>query len=166
MSIDAKQLHEYVVRPALVYIGLHSPSAAQLVMGTIAQESACGRYLRQLGPGPARGIAQMEPATHGDHWRWLRRSAKRASLAEALESIAGSNTGANPPADALMGNLFYAAAMCRVHYYRRPEPLPEAGDWRGHAEYWKRWYNTEAGAGTVEQFARAVGTHKLRAIDW
>jgi hypothetical protein len=40
--------------------------------------------------------------------------------------------------------------MARVHYLRRPEPIPT--DLTGQAEYWKKWYNTYLGAGTVEEY--------------
>ena len=36
-------------------------------MGTITQESRA-TYVKQLGNGPALGLAQMEPATHDDIW--------------------------------------------------------------------------------------------------
>ncbi len=54
--------------------------------------------------------------------------------------------------DQLRGNLFYAAAMCRIFYLRFSKPLPQAGDWHGMAKYWKRYYNTHLGAGTVDGF--------------
>jgi hypothetical protein len=50
------------------------------------------------------------------------------------------------------GNHFYAAAMCRVFYLRVPERLPQADDSAAMARYWKRYYNTHLGKGTVEGF--------------
>ena len=52
--------------------------------------------------------------------------------------------------DQLKGNLYYAVAMCRIHYYRVSEALPN--DLEGMARYWKKYYNTELGKGTVEEF--------------
>ena len=46
----------------------------------------------------------------------------------------------------------YAAAVCRVLYFRAPDPLPDAGDLDGLAKYWKRFFNTRDGAGTVAEF--------------
>lgn len=54
----------------------------------------------------------------------------------------------------LVTNLAYAAALCRAHYFRRPEPLPAAGDVEGQAAYWKRHYNTRFGKGTPDQYVR------------
>lgn len=45
-----------------------SSSAVNLLLGTAAQESAFGTYLRQIGGGPARGVFQMAPATAKDIW--------------------------------------------------------------------------------------------------
>jgi len=47
----------------------------------------------------------------------------------------------------MAGNDFYACAMARVLYYRRPEPLPLPSDIDGLAAYWKQWYNTPLGKG-------------------
>jgi hypothetical protein len=48
--------------------------------------------------------------------------------------------------------------MCRVHYYRVPAALPPAGDLAEQAAYWKRYYNTELGRGTVEHFLGTART--------
>jgi len=42
--------------------------------------------------------------------------------------------------------------MCRMHYYRKSEPLPESDDVRALGEYWKKHYNTVKGKGTVDEF--------------
>ncbi|MEG1044775.1 MAG: hypothetical protein RSF81_08400 [Oscillospiraceae bacterium] len=50
----------------------------------------------------------------------------------------------------LIGNLFFATAMARIHYLRVPAKLPS--DVVGYGEYWKRYYNTEKGKGTITEF--------------
>ena len=155
MSINYEQLREYVVIPTLSNLGMYSEAAEQLVMGTIAQESD-GTFLKQIGGGPALGIIQMEPATHKDIWlNFLKytdclagdlRELVSAEADEAFESRG------YPDELELMTNLKYAVAMCRVHYWRKPQSLPDANDINGLAEYWKEHYNTFKGAGTVRQF--------------
>lgn len=155
MSINFEQLREYVVIPTLSNLGMYSEAAEQLVMGTIAQESD-GTFLKQIGGGPALGIIQMEPATHKDIWlNFLKytdclagdlRELVSAEADEAFESRG------YPDELELMTNLKYAVAMCRVHYWRKPQSLPDANDINGLAEYWKEHYNTFKGAGTVRQF--------------
>lgn len=47
-----------------------------------------------------------------------------------------------------------ATAFARVHYKLIPAEFPLTVE--GRAEYWKRYYNTVAGAGTVEQYVQNV----------
>ena len=42
------------------------------------------------------------------------------------------------------------ALACRLHFKPFSEPIP--GDIVGQAQYWKRYYNTEAGQGSVKHF--------------
>lgn len=133
-----------VVRPTLEALGLHSPAAENLLIGTALQESGL-RWLRQLGEGPALGLYQMEPATCRDIWQnYL---AFHRDLAQRV-----SRLGDREELGHLVTRLDYATAMARVHYLRRPEPLPDAGDIEGLARYWKGYYNTAQGRGTVGAF--------------
>lgn len=52
----------------------------------------------------------------------------------------------------LITNLAYATAMARVFYRRVKEALPAADDLDGMGRYWKKYYNTPLGRGTVEEF--------------
>ena len=63
--MDKRQLRN-LIRRVLIGIGGYSEEAENLLMGTAAQESALGEYIRQLGNGPALGIFQMEPETFDD----------------------------------------------------------------------------------------------------
>ena len=54
--------------------------------------------------------------------------------------------------DELTQNDAYAAAMARIQYLRAPKQLPTAGDTEGMAAYWKQYYNTPLGDGTVDQY--------------
>lgn len=145
--MDTKQFRQYIVRPTLKHLGLWSKIAEDLVMGTIAQESHF-KYLDQLtpGPGPAYGVVQMEAATHRSHWAWLRRHPDLKAKVEALLAPQPSKL------EQLRSNLAYSVAMCRIHYYRRPQALPK--DLDGIATYYKKYYNTYKGKATVAQFKR------------
>ena len=148
--IDPQQFRDLVIGPSLRSIGLWSPSAEQLLLATAVVESGL-RSLKQIA-GPALGVYQIEPRTHDDIWRNF--LAYRRELASPVEELmAQANT---PWFIQLVWNLAYATAMARLVYYRRPEPLPEADDLVGVAEYWKAHYNTVKGAGTVAGFLRLV----------
>lgn len=149
MGIDATQLRMLVVRPALEAIGLWSRAAENLVMGTAAQESNL-RYIHQV-KGPAVGLFQIEPATYRSIW--VDYLPKFPELAAKLRKLAGVADDV-PDVNLMAGNLYFAAAMCRVFYRRLPVPLPLEDDVEGLAAYWKKYYNTTAGRGTTAQYIK------------
>lgn len=148
--LSIADLREFVIRPAHQRVYLRGVNREQLVLGTGLVESGY-KFLDQTtpGPGPAYGLWQMEEATHVDLWvNYI--NFQPFALRNALFEMAGVKY-APPPITTLHWNLMYAAAMCSVQYKRAPAELPEAGDFEGMAAYWKRWYNTPAGKGTVEK---------------
>lgn len=143
MSIDAKQLKLYVMVPTLAQIGLYSDSAVNLLLGTCAQESQLGTYLKQIN-GPALGIYQIEPNTHDDVWdNYLKYKGDLGGKVLAIDSRDTNN---------LITNLAYATAIARIIYLRAPDTLPAANDIEGLAKYWKQYYNTPNGKGCVADF--------------
>lgn len=143
--LSVKQFRVDIVRPVLLHLEMWSKAAENLMVGTALQESGL-TYLRQVGGGPALGVFQMEPKTHDDIWKnYLMFRAKILLRVNDYKNL-------SPSENMLIGNLNYATAMARVHYYRRSEPLPDADDIESLGEYWKYFYNTPAGAGTVEEF--------------
>jgi len=143
MGLDLRQLTDNVIRPTLYRIGLSSPIATQLILGTAMVESRA-KYLRQLGNGPALGIYQMEPFTHDDIYQNV--LAYNKSLEERITALTVSTTALE-----MTGNMFYATAMCRVQYYRFAEALPAFNDFEGMAKYHKKYYNTVAGATNIAE---------------
>ena len=146
MGINKIQLADLIKR-VLIEADLYSPEAEELLILTVAQESQGGTYLRQLGNGPALGIFQMEPATHDDIWENF--LGYHESLGERILDVAGMFNG--PDSKELEYNFRYAILMARMQYYRHREALPAVNDVKGCAEYWKKYYNTPLGAGTVAE---------------
>lgn len=145
--IDPGQFRDYIIDPTLEDLGMFSTAGVELVMGTAIQESNL-RYLKQLGDGPAVGVCQMEPATYVDIWEnYLR---YQDELRRRVLAIA--RTDERPGAELMIHDLKFSVAMCRIHYRRVRDPLPAAGDTEGQARYWKRFYNTPLGKGTVEEY--------------
>ena len=142
--LDVEQFRDCVIKPSLQAIGLYSLPAEQLLLGTAVQESRL-TYLKQLN-GPALGIYQMEPNTYNDIWdNYLKYN---SSLATKI----GFHTLDKTDVNELVINLDYATIMCRLQYYRQSEKLPEKNDIEGFAMYWKKYYNTEKGKGTIPEF--------------
>ena len=137
-----------VIRPVIDVLG-GGEAAVQLVYWTGLAESHYNTR-EQYGGGPAMGYWQMEPATHDDiRDNYL---SYRHELVDKLAQLANCRM----ICDYLTTYDTYACAMCRVHYLRVPEALPPEGDLEAHASYWKRYYNTHLGAGTIEHFIDAA----------
>jgi hypothetical protein len=140
------QLRLMVIEPTLAYLGLSSPSATNLLLGTAAQETGFA-YLSQYPTGPARGIYQIEPATHHDV---LDNFVKfRPTLSSHIDDLAFAAFDRDQQ---LAVNLSYATAIARIIYMRATAPLPDPDDVDGLGRYWKEHFNTASGAGSVDQF--------------
>jgi hypothetical protein len=155
--MNASQFRAYVILPALKPLGLWSMAAETLLVATMAHESQMGKYLHQI-KGPALGVFQIEPLTHFDIWANYLKYKKE--LRDSILGMVPSNmlrhdsmTGIEYGAETLLiTDLAYATVMARLVYLRAPGALPAQDDIDGLADYWKQYYNTPAGAGTVEQF--------------
>ena len=143
--IEVWEFRLHIIRPVIQQLGMWSKAAENLLLGTAIQESGL-RHLRQLSDGPARGFFQIEPATHDDVHDWLRHHE------ELLSKVTGYIAPKPSLIDQLVTNLAYATAIARLIYWRHLEPLPDANDIEGLAQYWKKYWNTSAGAGTTAQF--------------
>jgi len=148
-GIDLQQFHDFVVYPILDFLGTNSESARRLLLGTLAHESLGSTIDQILGPsdrelGPAIGLFQIEPATHDDLWKNFLQFNSR--FRKKLEWLQARYPDVHRQ---LATNLAYATAVARMIYYRQKPPLPASSNDKGLAEYWKKWYNTEEGKGTV-----------------
>ena len=138
------QFRQDIVVPVLSQLNLYSKVAEELMVFTCAVESDGGTYVRQV-KGPALGIYQCEPSTHNDLWR------NYIINRNNYISILALNFGVNiiPDESKLVTDLRYATAVCRLHYARVKEALPQSEEdidkiW----EYYKKYYNTELGKST------------------
>ena len=143
--LDKQEVKSHIER-TLRDIDLYSPEAVDLLMGTRAQESAFGKYRRQLGGGPALGVYQMEPFTYNDCLDNFLKY-KPELLAKILKV---SGLDRFPDARELINNDVFAACMARVRYLRAPGAIPKTVE--KQAAYWKKHYNTIKGKGKVEEY--------------
>lgn len=154
--MDPEAFRQLIIRPTLEWLGMGGRAAEDLLLGTALVESGL-RHLRQIR-GPALGVYQCEPATYADILAYVR--ARPALLARLQPLIAGTGL---PDVSQIVWNLKFATAICRLHYWRVVEPLPQ--DLEGQAAYWKRYYNTLQGRGTVAKYlqcARVIITGEKR----
>lgn len=145
-NMNKENLEKYIITPALEYLEMHSEAAVNLLLGTCAQESEMGRYVRQISGGPGVGIYQIEPRTHEDVI--VSYALYRNALIRKLKMWSFGQTMTQH----LSSSVFYQTLIARIIYYRAPEALPEPNDIEGLANYWKKYYNTVKGKGRVEDF--------------
>lgn len=145
--MDINQFDKSVLVPALSLIGLCSPAAHALMLGTGILESNFD-YIKQIGGGPALGVFQMEPATYNDIERYLKRY-DNATLRESC--LSACLYTAWPNSDALMYNLRWSAIMARIKYFMIPDKLPLSCDASALALYYKKYYNTAKGDAQIEK---------------
>ena len=135
---------------------LFSEAAVELLVGTALKESGGLRWRTQLSGGPARGLFQMERATHDDIWTNF--LAYRPPLSDAIKRTFAPAEGALG-FDQITQDDAYAALMARLKYLRVPAALPLAGDLQGQAGYWKTYYNTNLGKGTAAEYVATWTTY-------
>lgn len=140
------QLRTHIIRPVLKTMVMWSQEAEDLLLGTAIHESDGMKRITQYS-GPAVSYYQMEPETlHDLYDHYLRYHADKLAKLDKFKAPGLSQ------ADNLKMNAAYATAAARLQYYRQPAPIPKTLE--GQAEYWKKFWNTELGKGTVEQYVK------------
>tara|TARA_R100001244_G_scaffold5680_1_gene6860 strand:+ start:530 stop:1015 length:486 start_codon:yes stop_codon:yes gene_type:complete len=150
--VNHKQIKE-LIRHTLKKLGMWSEQAEELVFLTGLVESGY-RYISQIGSGIARSFWQVESATAKDsidnylvyRKKRLRKVAKVMNISS--KKLLGMSD--DDLKDFLWGNIVAGIVFCRLKYWRVPQSLPS--DLDGMAFYWKKYYNTEGGAGNVSHF--------------
>jgi len=114
-------------------------NAVELLMMTAAHETLLGHYLyqddgdREIEDHLALGIYGMEKRTHDDVQRVV------ISDSDRFDFVPFDN------ARRLIFDLKYATQMCRIHFTRFIDPIPNKDDVLGLASYYKEFWNTKAG---------------------
>lgn len=146
--MNAKQLHS-VILDTLEFCGMTcSDRIVNMIIETACVESNCGEYIKQL-KGPACSIFQIEPRTAKDIIQNY--IVKNKLRLQNFNRLYNANLTLEQN---LCTNLMFAIFMCRCFYLRIKEPIPSTVELR--AKYWKKYYNTEKGKGTVEKYIKAV----------
>ena len=109
-----------------------------------------GHYLVQqnIGFKGGIGIYQMQRGTYDDIWS--RKINDKVAIKARIRLMLGYE--GKPPAERMATDMTLATIMTRLFYAAIPNPLLASDDIRGIGEYWKRYYNTALGKGTVDEF--------------
>ena len=136
-------------------IRLDMPEAVDLLLGTWAVESNGGKWLKQLNGGPALSAWQIEKPTFLDVINRCRMEHR-----EVLGMTAKDSKDISPGDYYLIEkNHKLAIQIARLKYYLSPGSIPLTVE--GRAEYWKKYYNTYLGSGTVAKYLSKYQTYVL-----
>jgi hypothetical protein len=141
---NEKQLREFVVVVCGVLGHGASGGAVDLLMETAAQETHCGQFRDPTPRGAGRGVFQMDLIAFND----IRNRARVADINMVIDNFGVDIRIVNH--DALDHSPLLAAIFCRLFYKLLPSAIPSTMGERAH--YWKRFYNTEVGKGTVSEY--------------
>jgi len=166
-KMDAQQLHDHIIKPTLQYMGgnYDSKDARFLLLCTAAIESKCGYYIKQVN-GPALGVWQMEPETHDDileHCDALNNPEFSCIISGLIPSECYDVRESG--CEFLIQSHLFACAMARLKYSMDKAPLPDRHDIKAVYDYYKRIYNTPAGASTYEKFCSALANCKIEQVE-
>lgn len=151
--INRHQIRQ-LIKETLIELDLFSEDAVALLMGTMAQESDHGTYLKQTKGGTALSFFSIEPEMHDDHVKNYLKS--HDLLAGKIKKACGVSKF---DSSFLLYNIKYAICIARVHYKRVKDPIPPSIE--GKAKYWKVHYNTRMGKSTESQFIYNYKKHVL-----
>ena len=150
--MNEKQIRE-LIKKTLKNINMYSRDAVDLVYRTGMVESRYN-YISQVGSGIARSFWQVESATAKDSIKnYLGfRPQKLMACAKAMHVDPDwlSDATDDDLKNLLWGSIAAGIVFCRLKYWRVPFKIPS--NIKGQAKYWKKYYNSESGAGTVEKF--------------
>jgi len=151
MAINKNQFIEELLIPAWRCLDDKFCSEDAIILGcrTCAVESDFCTNWVQLENGIAKNPFGIEPGTF--EWLWNTYLPKRQPEVQ-LHIMSSSNLGHKPIFGDLTFNVRLALQIMRVNYWRIPEAIPDASDIEAQAEYWKTYYNTRDGKGTVNKF--------------
>ncbi len=150
--MNSKQLFDAIL-DTLEFCGMTcSSNVVNMILETACVESNCGEYIKQL-KGPACGIFQIEPETAKDMLQHFIRY--KPKLFKNYTKLLNPNLTLEQN---LQTNLMFQIFMCIVYYLRFEQIIPNTVE--GRAKYWKKYYNTALGKGTVEKYIKAVDKYK------
>ena len=142
-------------------------AVSRLLFGTAAHESDGFAFRRQTSPrwdGPVGGFSLWQEERGSINAGMVQLATTGALREKAARFLFGIDWGKAVAAgwpmrwdESFVVELLRCGCgdrlgvlLARLHYLRCPGAIP--GDVHGQAAYWKQWYNTVAGKGTVEEY--------------
>ena len=136
----------------------YSHEAMMLIYNTGLVESRYKYLMQKGGTNVARGFFQCEPwvavSLCEDYLQYREPLMKKVAEICFLDLKHFISPVSSEWKKILTTNITAQIIFCRLHYWRVPKKLPKTID--EQALYWKKYYNTEKGAGTIKHFKDIV----------
>ena len=145
-QIKMGQRFELYVQSTLKIYELPCCKAAVKLLAMIAAHESGGFRHIQQRKGPAKGILQMEPVGFQEVQRYM---ALRPEKFRSMPNLSLLNL------EWLIFDTEMAIACARIFLMSKPEPLPSADNIDDLAQYAKKYWNTEAGKASYQDYADA-----------
>ena len=153
MGIAACDLSQHVIRPTLIYLGRHSPSAEALLLGAAASQSGLGAA---LDDSHGYGLYRIAALRHQQLWDL--HLALDPELASQVRGLASQHAFLAAPHLELTVNLRYATAIAWLMVEMHNSPLPAADDLLGLARVWRQVFQPRGRLRDfIEAWKRCVG---------
>jgi len=139
-----KEEHTIEIAKKVVRVLGGGKNALSLITETAMQETVMGCYRDRSGCGAGIGLCQCDPIAFHDTQERTSLDVKntiRARFGVDVDSVGHRELAFSP----LLSLLW-----CRMHYLLRPGAIPDTVE--GRAAYWKKWYNSEIGKGTEDDY--------------
>ncbi|QVJ13210.1 hypothetical protein [Pseudomonas phage PSA28] len=124
-------------------------NAVALLVETAAAETLLGELRDPTMYGAGTGLTQVDKGT----FDWLKGMYANTPTAEAIQKRFNIDISRTQYQE-LETSPVLAMIFCRLRYLRAQGAIPDT--LVGRAEYWKKWYNTSAGKGTVAGYIKKV----------
>jgi len=144
---------KYLIKYALRELNLDSVEARSLVYRTGMAESGY-RHLAQIGMNigsGAVGFFQNEPNSIKDTWENFAMGKRYATV------LLSHGFDPDDHINSVLGSITLQIMFARLQYRRNKEPLPDIEDYIAQGKYYKKYYNTDKGKGSVEKFLKENG---------
>lgn len=138
-----------------------SGCSIHMLVETAAAETLLGDYHDRSQYSSGVGLTQIDLAT----FNWLKQKYSNHPLSEKIEKKLNIQLNEIQYRELALAPLL-SLLFCRLRYYAVRTPIPDNREDR--ARYWKRYYNTSAGAGSAEDYlsrCEACGVTQLFETD-
>lgn len=138
MGIAASDLRQHVIRPTLIYLGRHSPSAEALLLGVAACQTALGAVLTDR-----RGHGLYRIAEQRHQQIWDQHLALDPDLASKIRGLASQHAFLSAPHLELTVNLRYSTAIAWMLIEATGSKLPDCHDLLGLGQIWRQVFQPQ-----------------------